>query len=331
MHITIYHNAVIPPCKYGGTERVIFWLGKALIALGHRVTLLSKPGSSLPGAKTIATSPNLHWQDQVPHDADILHLWSTPPTLPNKPFLVTIEGNGQYGETFHPNTIFVSKNHAQRHGAKYFVYNGIDPEDYGCDEKRTQNLVFLAKASWKVKNLKGALVIARQTHHSLLVMGSRDWPLNLQKKIRFPGQRVYRMGMVGDVEKREILKKSKALLFPVRWHEPFGVALLEALASGCPVFGTPYGSLPEIISLPEVGFLSTSALELSQALQNYSFHPLACRDHVVKKFTHLHMAKNYLYFYEEILKKGTLDQNQIGIKELNHSNPNHALLPFKWK
>src|SRR5689334_12845785 len=110
MHIAIYHNAHIPPAKYGGTERAIFWLTQALIALGNRVTLIVREGSFVEGAEVRPIPEDgTSWESCIPEDADILHLWATPGSLPKKPFLITIEGNGRIGEVFHPNTVFVSR------------------------------------------------------------------------------------------------------------------------------------------------------------------------------------------------------------------------------
>jgi glycosyltransferase involved in cell wall biosynthesis len=294
MHIVLSHDALIPPPKYGGTERIIYWLAKALIQLGHRVTLIAKPGSFIEGATMLPSG------SEIPKDADVTHLWSTPSNAPLTPFIVTIQGNGKPGERFHPNTVFISQKHAENHGASHFVYNGIDPDEYPCEpvHQRKDHLVFLAKASWKVKNLIGSIEIARAANLPLYVMGSRDLPWGIQKMLpSFGGVRY--LGMVGDIEKRSYLKNARALLFPVRWPEPFGIAITEALASGCPVLGTPYGSLPEIIT-PDVGMLSDEASTLLLALKNYSFTPDVCRARVLKVFTHIQMAESYLRLYEKL-------------------------------
>jgi glycosyltransferase involved in cell wall biosynthesis len=308
MHIVLYHDALIPPPKYGGTERIIYWLAKALVSLGHRVTLIARPGSLIPDVQLIpyesATSP--HWEKLIPSDADFLHLWATPQQAPRQPFLVTIEGNGQPNERFHPNTVFVSKKHAELHGSKNYVYNGIDPSEYACDEIREPYLVFLAKASWKVKNLAGAIEVARLADMPLKVMGNRNWPLHLHRFKSLPWSRVQYLGMLGDIDKRKILRKAKALLFPVRWHEPFGIAITEALASGCPVYGTPYGSLPEILP-STVGALSNQARELAQAILSQKISPQTCRERVHEGFTHIQMAQTYLQYYSQILKSGKLN------------------------
>ena len=69
MHITLYkHGKVpIPPKGYGGAERFIYWLGKTLIELGHRVTLIANAQSHIPGAELRAVSENdpQAWQQLV--------------------------------------------------------------------------------------------------------------------------------------------------------------------------------------------------------------------------------------------------------------------------
>ena len=328
MHILLYHNAVIPPPKYGGTERVIYYLAKALALLGNRVSLIAREGSVVPGVEVIPLPKNNapDWQTLIPKSTDILHLWSTPGNLPRIPFLVTIEGNGQVRERFHPNTVFVSAKHAANHGSENFVHNGIDPEDFQWDEKKDDYFVFLAKANWKVKNLKGAIELSRAANIPLEVMGSREWPLQIHRLFPRWGGVHYR-GMVGDIEKRQVLRKAKALLFPVLWHEPFGVAIIEALASGCAVFGTPYGSLPEIIT-PEVGKLSSSADDLLMALSQFDYSPSACRKRVYEGFTHINMAEKYLTYYKRILDKGTLQTNGKEVQALS-SVPPETLLPWQ--
>lgn len=308
MNVTLVHNALIPPPNYGGTERVIVWLCRALVALGHRVTLLAAPGSSLPDVEVIGVEDFSRWEDRVPAHTEILHLWGTPTREPKRPFLVTIEGNGKPGERFHPNTVFVSRKHAANHGSQHFVYNGLDPADYAYSEHKEDFAVFLAKAAWNVKNLEGAIDVARRAGLRLEVLGSRNWPLGLHRALPTVRGVKYR-GMVDDAFKREMLPRARALIFPVRWHEPFGIALTEALVSGCFVVGTPYGSLPEIVS-PEVGRLSANAGELAEALRDpRSFSPARCRARVLEHgFTHLDMARAYLKYYAQVLADGHFDR-----------------------
>ncbi len=312
MHITLYKpgKVPIPPKLYGGTERVIYWLGKALVELGHTVTLIANWESHIPGAelRPVAadeTDPRA-WQKLVPDTTDIVHLQDTANPVAPKPFLVTVNGNAQPGTKFHSNTVFVSRKHAANYGSQHFVHNGLDPAEYSFSEARADYAVFLAKARWPVKNFAGAVRVARQAGVELRVLGSRNWPLNLQRLLPpIRGVRYY--GMIGGEEKRELLARARCLIFPVRWEEPFGLAITETLVSGGYVVGTPYGSLPEIVT-PEVGVLSTRATELAAVVKSPQlFTPQTCREHVLRGgFTHLDMARKYLRCYEQILAHGRL-------------------------
>ena len=314
MHITLCKTGKIPipPYGYGGTQRMVYWLGKALIELGHQVTLIANAQSYIPGAELRALPDDEKdpraWLRLIPDSTDLVH-FHEPPTAPvNRPFLVTVHGNGQPGEQFIPNTVFVSRRHAANHGACHFVYNGLDPGEYSFAEQREDYAVFLAKASWPVKNLHGAVQVAHRARLELRVLGSRNWPVNLQRLLPpIRGVRYY--GMIGGQKKRELLARARCLIFPVRWHEPFGIGLIEALVSGCYVAATPYGSLPEIVT-SEAGVLSAQADELVEAVNSpQRFNPLACRDRVLRGgFTHLDCARGYLNYYERILTKGSLGE-----------------------
>ena len=107
MHVTLVKpgNTPIPPPLYGGTERTLYCLGKALVELGHQVTLIGHPKSSIPGAELIpCESTDADAMRLVPDSTDILHLSDHQLTSATKPFLVTVNGNGGHAvRRFHPN------------------------------------------------------------------------------------------------------------------------------------------------------------------------------------------------------------------------------------
>lgn len=309
MHILIVQNSLLPVTTYGGTERVVWSLGKALVQMGHRVTFLAKSGSMCPFAEVKFFNPDQCVDAQIPESVDIVHLNNWHDACLSKPCIVTQHGNTDFGEILHLNTVFVSKNHAQRHGATSFVYNGIDPDDYGKPDlslKRT-HFHFLAKAAWRVKNVKGAIKATRLSGQKLVVMGgsrlniSMGFRLTLDPHVRFKG-------MVGNVAKAAVLSNSQGLIFPVLWHEPFGLALIESLYFGCPVFGTPYGSLPELIE-PEFGFLTQNSAEMAQILRGSSFDIHKCHQYAADNFSSQKMAENYLKIYEKVLSGNDLTEN----------------------
>jgi glycosyltransferase involved in cell wall biosynthesis len=311
MRITIVDRGRIPVSHYGGTQRVIWYLGQELSRMGHQVSFLVAPGSTCPFARIIPLDSHRTAASQIPENTDIVHFHFDPGDVSSLsiPYIITNHGNRHDFRVFDPNTVFVSKNHAQRYGSECFVYNGLDWDDYGKPnlEISRRYFHFLGKAAWKVKNLSGAIQVIKQTpHEKLYVLGGKR--VNLSMGIRITlSPRVKFFGMVGGTKKLDLLQHSKGLLFPVLWNEPFGLAIIESLYFGCPVFGTPYGSLPELVT-PEVGFLSCNCKELAEALllhQNY--HPEICHEYALENFNAKQMALGYLECYEQVLDGKTLN------------------------
>lgn len=137
-------------------------------------------------------------------------------------------------------------------------------------------------------------------HARLLVLGGTrlnfkmGFRLTLSPKVRFKG-------MVGGEEKIRYLHGSRGLIFPVRWHEPFGLAITESLYCGAPVFGTPYGSLPELVT-PDVGFLTSSKEEMIRHIRDdYRYSPLRCHEYARDLFNSRVMAEGYISKYEKVM------------------------------
>ena len=322
MKILIVNNTKIPVHLYGGTERVIWWLGKALVKMGHEVTYLVKAGSSCPFAQVLTLNEKKPLAAQIPEDCDVVHLhFETTEALP-KPHISTLHGNISEPHTFDPNTVFISHNHAQRHGGSVYVHNGLDFEDYGQPDlnKRRLYFHFLGNAAWRVKNVRGAIDLAGRAGERLHVIGGTrvNFRMGLRITLR-PHVRFH--GMLGGDGKNAIINGSKGLIFPVLWHEPFGLAIVESLYFGCPVFGTPFGSLPELLGKKEnnerhksawngmvdafysdYGCLSVKKSELVEAIKNAdAFSPRQCHEHALEKFSAERMAKDYLRLYEQVL------------------------------
>lgn len=302
MHILIVNNTSIPVQKYGGTERVIWWLGKQLVKMGHQVSYLVAPGSYCDFAGVQILDHTIPFNQQIPSGVDVVHLNCKVNETPKLPYIITLHGNTNDQIPLDINTVFVSKNHANRYGSDSFVYNGIDPADYG--DPGLNNLRnyfhFLGDAAWRVKNVRGAIKIAENAKIILRVIGGKRFNLNqgirltLNPRIRFDG-------MKGGEEKNTLLKGSRGLIFPVLWNEPFGLSIVESMYFGCPAFGTPYGSLQEIIQ-PEVGFTSNSFSQLVEAVKNADqFDRKKCYEYVMENYTSIQMAANYINKYEVVL------------------------------
>lgn len=306
MKIAIVHNGIIPAHEYGGTERVIWGLGKALVQMGHEVVFIVNTGSTCPFAPIIPYESIGNIATDLPKDVDLVHLHCPIEGMENltTPHVFTLHGNQHHRNTeLHRRTIFISQNHAQRFGGECFVHNGLDWDDYGKPHfRQPENYFhFLAKAAWKVKNVRGAIdIIKSLPNEQLYVFGGHRFNFKMGLRFTFT-PKVRFFGMVGNAAKQQYLPQSKGLLFPVLWHEPFGLALVESLYYGCPVFGTPYGSLPEIV-LPEMGFLSNSQSALREAMQNWGdFNRQHCHDYAREQFSAARMARDYLVQYERVL------------------------------
>ena len=298
MKIAQVSHYVLPVERYGGEQRVILWNARALRKLGHEVVLLSPRGTRVGDLEVVEIPKGLvGYEAYVPSDADIVHVYATPKEIPRMPYIVTIGGNGKPGETYCPNTVFVSNDHARRHGSSQFVHNGVDPEEFIYREVKDDYFLFLSKASWKVKGLRTALEIARKTGIRLVVAGGRG--ISLNRRIKYAG-------MVGGKRKAELLAGARALLFPIQWEEPFGLVTAEALMSGTPVIASDRGSMPEIVT-GEVGFRCRGADEMETAVRSVGrISPAACRARAEKLFTAEAMARGYLEKYHEILEHGRL-------------------------
>jgi len=302
MRIALATDGVVPAVNYGGVERIVWWLARQLSARGHEVTLLAPRGSHCSFARVIPLDQGKPMAAQVPADVDLVHFQGGKVGTFRKPCLVTFHGNAPPGRPFDKNTVFISRNQAERHGGSVYVHNGIDPQDYGKPhlQARRKHLLFLAKAAWKVKNVRGAIQIARRARRRLVVVGGHRVNFNMGPRVTLDPNVRFR-GMVGGTLKNRIINQSEALLFPVIWHEPFGIAVLEALYFGCPIYATKWGALPEIVS-PQFGVLSNSHSELIARLADLeSFDRRACHEYVCDCFSAATMADRYLQLYEQVL------------------------------
>src|SRR5690349_17720634 len=305
MRVVVASHQPLPATGYGGPERVIVALVRGLAALGHRVTLLAPPGSRVPEA-TVIEVPSRHLADPValashlPRDGEILHthfpLRRDPAGIP---VVQTIHRNLKPGSPPGPHAIFLSRDHARRHGSEAFVYNGLDPADYvfrRFPKRSTQYDLFLGKLH-SAKGYHWAVEAAKHTGHPLIVAGG--WRPSFTGSIKYVGE-------VDGTIKAALLARARCLWNPAAWDEPFGLVTVEALLSGTPVLGTRRGALPELIT-PEVGALCDTMDDMIAAAASiHTRDPGACRARAERHFTHVVMAEAYLRMYRCLLETGTL-------------------------
>ena len=308
MHVVLASHQQLPAKGYGGPQRVVVALTRGLAALGHRVTLLALAGSRLPEAKVVEVPARkfddaAHLAPYVPGDADILHahvpVKPGPPGSNLPPLLHSIHRNLKPGAPAHVNAVFLSRDHARRHGSEVFIYNGLDPAEYIFRRfpKRVQQFDLFLGNLHSAKGYHWAVEAAKHTGHRLVVAGG--WRPSFTGAVKYVGE-------VDGGKKAALLARARCVWNPAQWDEPFGLVTIEAFLSGTPVLGTRRGALPELIT-PDVGALCDTMEEMVTAAQTiHTRSPEACRAHAQRFFTHIVMAEEYLRMYRHLIETGGL-------------------------
>lgn len=92
-----------------------------------------------------------------------------------------------------------------------------------------------------------------------------------------------------------------AMLFPIRWNEPFGLWMVEAMACGTPVLALPGGSVPEVVHDGVSGYICRSVREMAKPLEKLEFTPRKVRQHVVENLSEEHMVDGSMSLSEQRL------------------------------
>ncbi|HEU4570358.1 MAG TPA: glycosyltransferase [Gemmatimonadales bacterium] len=307
MHIALYHWGQLPPAEYGGTERVVTWLSRGLAELGHAVTVVAGRGSRLPWARVVevepraAQAPDFDLRPLLPAGLDVLLASAPLRRDPGLPWVFHLHGNSRPGVVRPPNTVYLSADHARRHGAVAYVHNGLDPAELTFRAVKEGYDLFLGRLH-AIKGWRWAVQGCRRSGRRLVVAGG--WRPSLRRGLRF-------VGSVGGARKAELLAGARLLWMPALWDEPFGLTLIEALASGTPVLGTRRGALPEIVT-PDVGRLGETLDELVAAADAAArAEPEACRDRVMRHFHYRVMAAGHLRMLTAYLRDGVLPAGRL--------------------
>ena len=215
----------------------------------------------------------------------------------------------------------VSISNAQRapvHWANFVgtVYHGIDLTEFTFNKGPGRYLAFLGRASPE-KGLDTAIRVARRAGMRLKVATRMpqpfrndpyvraDWEHWEQAVLPLLGPDVDLVGEVGGHDKDEFLGNASALVFPIRWPEPFGLVMIEALACGTPVVALRAGSVPEVIRDGVTGFICESEDALVAAVGRIcEIDRARCREEAERRFSGGAMADRYERVYERLTRPG---------------------------
>jgi glycosyltransferase involved in cell wall biosynthesis len=113
------------------------------------------------------------------------------------------------------------------------------------------------------------------------------------------------MRPLGGLAKRDLIAAARCLLFPIRWEEPFGLVMIEAMVTGTPVVALRAGSVGEVVVDGETGFVCDEPTDLAAAVAAIGdIDPNACRSHVQRFFSLERMVAGYEEVYASVLTDG---------------------------
>ena len=200
------------------------------------------------------------------------------------PSVSHVHGVSDHGPPQDLNAIYVSKRHAALHGGSVYVHNGIDVDSVPFVEQSTDSLAFLGKVRRSKKGADTAVAVARRTGRTLKLMGGRK--LSIPQSWLPWQRRVQALGVLGGKQKLAVLGEASALLFPIRWEEPFGLVLIEAMACGTPVIAFDRGAVSEIVENGVTGFVVKDFKGMCDAVERIDeIDRAVCRRHVEARFS----------------------------------------------
>ena len=189
------------------------------------------------------------------------------------------------------------------------IHNGIPVERFSFNSKPGNYLLYLGYIN-EEKGADIAVQVAKRAGMKLILAGdNRGTEAFFEEKVRpYLDRNIQYVGPVGFEEKNELYKNALAVLAPLRWHEPFGLTLVEAQACGTPVIALNKGAAKEVISHDKTGFVVETEEEMINAIKKVgSIDRSFCRKWVEDNFSVEKMTDRY----EELYKKLTKDRKLI--------------------
>ncbi|HJP81216.1 MAG TPA: glycosyltransferase [Candidatus Saccharimonadales bacterium] len=209
------------------------------------------------------------------------------------------------------------------------VHNGVDPSDYLYSDKKRDYYLTVGRVAndkgqgiaaklanelgvkYKFAGTVGSLIKTKKQLEKELeepceeASNSPDFRYFRDKILKYlvPGQIEY-LGAIYGQRKMKLFAEAKAFLAPITWEEPFGIAIIDALACGTPVVAMRRGAFPEIIEHGRNGFLADTEAQFKKYMQRVDeIDPAECRRSVEEKFSARKMAEEYIKRYHEVIKR----------------------------
>lgn len=335
--------ARVPPETYGGTERVVSLLTEELVRRGHDVTLFATADARTKARLRPIRECGLYeswadggyWKPEYAHLAsavealrdsaefDVIHFhmgtFSVPladlarvPTIHSMPSPLGAEDLWTL-ERF-PKATVTARSRRQIQVVPAARRTGIHVAPNGCDfdfldfsPGPRPYLVFLGRIC-EEKNPLDAIVAARSVHMPIVLAGepwdegdSEYFDQRIRPLLREPD--VSWIGAVNDTQKRDLLRRAAALLFPICCEETFGIVLIEAMACGAPVIAYDRGGVAEVIEPGVTGFVCESVDEMAALVPRaLALDNAGVRAAALPRFSVAALGDRYLKLYEREVK-----------------------------
>jgi glycosyltransferase involved in cell wall biosynthesis len=327
----------VPPKDYGGTELVVYELVEGLVRRGHEVSLFATGDST--------TSAELCWrypEGQWPPDylADLDHVtWAMREVIDRGNFdlvhVHSVVALGLRGLVRRPPMVYTLHHAREQHLSSFYrrchdahfvaisadqarreiplprlsvIHHGLDPAAFSARPRPSSYLCFVGRLS-EVKGPATAIDVAQRAGFPIRVGGSVHVvdqayaERELNRRLALP--HVTYLGPVDLRAKSKLLRDARAMLAPITWNEPFGLIVIEAMLSGCPVVGFPRGSLPELIETGVTGYLADTEAEMVELIRPGgpvdSFDRLRCRARAIERFSSERMVTDYERTYARLV------------------------------
>ncbi len=332
--------APIPPSLYGGIEAVVDELARGIHAAGHDVTLFTTGDSTCPVDKkfVLDRAEGMRIGMAVPELRHVLHAYEAladhdivhdhtvmgpfhSEHYPDLPVVTTIHGpfneelTDLYGALGRRVPILAVSHSQQRSAPEVpiarVIHHGVDasrfPYGEGTGDDDGPYVLFLGRMA-PDKGAHRAIAVARKAGRRLLIAAKmrEAWEIEYFERDVKPhlGADAIYLGEVSHERKLELLAGAQALLFPIRWEEPFGMVMIEAMACGTPVLAFPEGAAPEVVEHGRTGFLCEDESAMAAALDRIGEISRAeCRRVVEGYFSAERMVREHLELYEELARR----------------------------
>jgi glycosyltransferase involved in cell wall biosynthesis len=328
-----------PPRDYGGTELVVSELTEGLLERGHAVTLFAT-GDSRTAGELHALYERAQWPPDplvelnhaswalgriVADGFDVVHAHSASvlPVARLYPHLRVVYTIHHHHERqlsafyeYHPDVRYVAISADQRRREPGLarccvIHHGLDPARYAWTDHPRNYVCFIGRFA-EAKGAHMAIDAAALAGLSIHVAGQVHPPdreyAQQELSIRLSASNVRYLGAIGMAEKVTVLRDARALLAPITWDEPFGLILIEAMLSGCPVVAFPRGSVPELVEPGVTGVLVRSVEEMASAIAPGGavdgISRRQCRLRARQRFSRSRFVADYERLYAEAIADG---------------------------